>query len=324
MLPVASAVTHVLPVPTDGAAGPTIDLGDLQSELEDVAAEALRARKAGLTLLEALRDPGYRVLRSFHQDIRDALFVEIPQEFEPWARAAAGVGEPIRGLDGPRLQQTLYAFAAHSFAPQTETTHPDGLAHAADPADLADLQAALAELLVFEAVRLRLLVTALASDEFEVLGGEESDVDAIAWAEVEALIHRPELAEPGVRPLTVILAAANVALARDAAERAELLRLTADDTREELRMRARLRSALRELRLPESVLLENALSGLLGGDRLELVELQAERPVALDGLSRQAMDQRVSRGRRSLAQARTSWPRRRRPALFDLLRGTNS
>jgi hypothetical protein len=316
MLPVASAVTHVLPVPTDGATMPSIDLGELQAELEDVAAEALRARHAGLTLIEALRDPTYRVLRTFHQSIRDALFVEIPLVFERWARAAAGVGAPLGGLDGAALQQTLFAFATHP-----DATHPDGLADAAEPADLADLQAALAELLVFEAVRLRLLVTALASAEFEVLGGEESDVDAIAYDELQALLHRPELADPGVRPLTVILAAANVALARDAAERAEELRQVGDDTREELRMRARLRAALRELRLPESVLLENALSGLLGGDRLELVDLQAERPVALDGLSRQAMDQRVSRGRRSLAQARTTWPRRRRPALFDLLRG---
>jgi hypothetical protein len=299
-------------MPTDVASAPHIDLGELQAELEDVAHEALRARRAGLTLLEALRDPTYPTLRTFHQGIRDALFVEIPQEFEPWARAAAGVGEPIRGLDGPRLQQTLFAFAREQGA-----THPDGLSHATDPADLAELQAALAELLVFQAVRLRLLVTALASDEFEVLGGEESDVDAIAWEEVHALIHRPELAD--VRPLTVILAAANVALARDAAERAELLRSTGEDLREELRMRARLRAALRELRLPEAVLLENALSALLGGDRLELVDLQAERPVALDGLSRQAMDQRVSRGRRSLAQTRAAWPKRRRPALFDLL-----
>ncbi len=313
MLPVASAVTHVLPMPSDGTAIPNIDLGELQAELEDVANEALRARRAGLTLLEALRDPNYHVLHNFHQGIRDALFVEIPQEFEPWARAAAGVGEPLRGLDGARLQETLFAFAQH------EATLPDGLDHATDPADIAELQAALAELLVFEAVRLRLLVTALASDEFEVLGGEESDVDAIAFEELHALIHRPELAEPGVRPLTVILAAANVALARDAAERAELLRETGEDLREELRMRARLRSALRELRLPEAVLLENALSALLGGDRLELVDLQAERPVALDGLTRQAMDQRVSRGRRSLAQTRSAWPKRRRPALFDLL-----
>ena len=103
-------------------------------------------------------------------------------------------------------------------------------------------------------------------------------------------------------------------------ERAQQLRTSGDDFREELRMRARLRSALRELRLPEAVLLENALSALLGGDRRELVDLQAERPVALDGMTRQAMDQRVSRGRRSLTRAREGWPRRRRPALFDLLR----
>ncbi|HRI07267.1 MAG TPA: hypothetical protein PKW35_05585, partial [Nannocystaceae bacterium] len=65
------------------------------------------------------------------------------------------------------------------------------------------------------------------------------------------------------------------------------------------------------------------LAALLGEERRELTDLQAERPVALDGLSRQAMDQRVSRGRRALARARQGWPSRRRPALFDLLRGAS-
>ena len=301
-LPVASAVTHVLPMPTDGTAAPHIDLGELQAELEGVAAEALRARRAGLSLLEAVWDPRYPGLREFHQGIRDALFVEIPQEFEPWARSATATGDNP-GFDGLPLQRTLFSFA-----------------RASGVDDLSALQAALAELLVFQAVRLRLLVTALGSAEFEVLGGEESDIDAIAWAEIQALLHRDELTDPEVRPLTVILAAANVALARDAAERAQELRASGDDFREELRMRARLRAALRELRLPEAVLLENALSALLGGDRRELVDLQAERPVALDGMSRQAMDQRVSRGRRSLTREPANWPRRRRPALFDLLR----
>ncbi len=300
-LPVASAVTHVLPMPTDGTAAPHIDLGELQAELEGVAAEALLARRAGLSLLEAVWDPRFPGLREFHQGIRDALFVEIPQEFEPWARAATSNGDA--GFDGLPLQRTLFSFARSSGVD-----------------DLSALQAALAELLVFQAVRLRLLVTALGSAEFEVLGGEESDIDAIAWAEIQALLHRDELVDPEVRPLTVILAAANVALARDAAERAQELRTSGDDFREELRMRARLRAALRELRLPEAVLLENALSALLGGDRRELVDLQAERPVALDGMTRQAMDQRVSRGRRSLTRAPDGWPRRRRPALFDLLR----
>ena len=300
-LPVASAVTHVLPMPTDGTAAPHIDLGELQAELEGVAAEALHARRAGLGLLEAVWDPRYPALREFHQGIRDALFIEIPQELEPWARAATS--NENAGFDGLPLQRTLFSFARSS-----------------GEDDLSSLQAALAELLVFQAVRLRLLVTALGSAEFEVLGGEESDIDAIAWAEIQALMHRDELVDPEVRPLTVILAAANVALARDAAERAHELRTSGDDFREELRMRARLRAALRELRLPEAVLLENALSALLGGDRRELVDLQAERPVALDGMTRQAMDQRVSRGRRSLTRTPDGWPRRRRPALFDLLR----
>jgi hypothetical protein len=181
------------------------------------------------------------------------------------------------------------------------------------------LQAALAELLVFEAIRLRLFVTAFRGEEFEVVGGEESDIDAIAYAEVATLLHHPDLADPEVRPLTVLLASASVSLARDAQSRAEELRDTGEDTREELRMRARLRAALRELRLPEAVLLENALAALLGEERRELADLQAERPLALDGMTRQAMDQRVSRGRRALAHPRSTWPRRRRPALFDLL-----
>ncbi len=301
-LPVASAVTHVLPLPTDGSTASHIDFNEIQGELEGVAREALAARQAGLSLLEAVQNPAYPVLRAFHQDLRDALFMEIPQEFEPLARAATGERDAF-GFNDIRLQQNLVGFA-----------------HATSDDDTAAMQAALAELFVFEGVRLRLLATALASAEFELLGGEESDIDAIAWDEVCALLHRKELRDPSVRPLTVILAAANVSLARDTANRAEHLRVSGDDFREELRMRARLRAALRELRLPEAVLLENALSALLGNDRRELVDLQAERPVALDGLSRQAMDQRVSRGRRSLAHPRSAWPKRRRPALFDLLR----
>lgn len=121
-----------------------------------------------------------------------------------------------------------------------------------------------------------------------------------------------------------MFAAAQVSVAREAAERADALRRSSDDLRERLHMRARLRAALRELRLPESVLLSNALSSLLDEPRLELSDLQQARPLALHGMSRQAMDQRVSRGRRALSHARDDWPRRRNAALFDLLRPETS
>jgi hypothetical protein len=169
-------------------------------------------------------------------------------------------------------------------------------------------------------VRLRLLTTAWSSIEFESLGGDEEAVDVIAWTEVDAILHDEATDDPEIRPLPLMVAAGSVALARDAAQRADLVRTLDEEQRDALRMRARLRAALRELRLAESVLLENALAGLLEEDRLDLSTLQERHPTALGGLSRQAMDQRVSRGRRALTRGREEWPGRRTPALFDLLR----
>ena len=305
-LAVATAVTHALPELASAAAGP-LDLTSVQSDLESVAREAACARRLGVPLLDAVQSPDFPVLQAFHRGLRDALFLEIPGELDPWIRA---VTQPRPGPEAngvASLQRRIVGFAQGA-----GPTRDD---------EQATLQAALAELLVFESIRLQLMVLAFSSDDFERVGGEESDIDAIAWGEVRALLHRVDVDDPEIRPLQLLHAAASVALARDAAARAEELRLAGDDLHNELQARARLRAALRELRLADAVLLENALANLLGEDRRELVDLQAERPVALDGLSRQAMDQRVSRGRRALTRPRQGWPSRRRPALFDLLRG---
>ncbi len=296
---VADAVSTALVAPS---ASQAIDLVELQQDLDRVAEEAARARAEGLPLPRALHDPRFPMLQRFHQDLRDSLFLEIPAELE-------GLVESMRSSSAASASEefgnTLAAMARDD----------DG-----EHGDARELQRALAELMVFEAGRLRLLLAAWGSEAFERLGGEESDIDEIAWEEVSALLHDPAVMHPEVRPLPLIYASASVAMARDAADRADDLRRVSGEVREEVSMRARLRAALRELRLPESVLLENALSGLLGVDRLELRDLQEARPVALEGLSRQAMDQRVSRGRRALGHAPSTWPRRRRPALFDLLR----
>jgi hypothetical protein len=269
-------------------------------------------------------------LIEFHEGLRDALLVEIPRELQPWVAAIGGeaVERRLSPEAKPKSARKAAELQAQSqaVAGRLSNLHADLFARAfgADPASAGDgpeqLQAALSELLLFESVRLQLLVTTWSSTDFESLGGDEQAVDEIAWTEVEAMLLEPALTEVDMRPLPVMVAASNVALARDAADRADALRMVAEDERETLRMQARLRAALRELRLAESVLLENALSGLLGEDRVELMDLQARRPVALDGLSRQAMDQRVSRGRRALTRGPENWPSRRRPALFDLLR----
>src|SRR5690606_30923572 len=297
--PVNEAVTNALPVPLDRD---VVDLRDLQAELERVAVQARQALDEGIPLSAAVADPRFDALVRFHQDLRDSLFVELPRELAGWVEQGVATAGPEGAL--------AFVDALAGLARQTGPGH--------DPA--APLQRALAELLVFEALRLRLLLAVWGSEDFERLGGEEEDIDAIAWEEVAVLLDDPALGDGRVRPGALMFAAAQVSVAREAAERAEALRRTSDDVREGLHMRARLRAALRELRLPESVLLGNALSSLLDEPRLELTELQQARPVALDGMSRQAMDQRVSRGRRALTRTRDGWPRRRSAALFDLLR----
>lgn len=315
---ITSIVVRALPSPSGSDADADADLGELRHELEQVAIEALDARMRGIDLASAVSDPRFALLSGFHRDLRDALLMEIPGDLQPWVRSVAQAESVAADVT-----------ATASVSPLDTSLHADLFAHAqgADPSQAGDgpaqLQAALAELLLFESVRLHLLVAAWSSTEFETLGGDEQDLDAIAWTEVEAMLQEPALTEGDVRPMPVMLAAGSIALARDAADRAEALRMVGEEQRETLRMRARLRAALRELRLPESVLLENALSGLLGEERFELPELQARHPVALDGLSRQAMDQRVSRGRRALGLTPDEWPSRRKPALFDLLRGAD-
>lgn len=324
---ITSTVVRALPTQEVGSET-GVDLHELQDELEQVAIEALDARMRGVSIDVAVHDEHhFPSLAAFHEDLRDALLVEIPRELQPWVAAIGGDEIEQRLPRSRKRAREALEPRASALSSRLSTLHHDLFEQAfgADPARAGDgpaqLQAALSELLLFESVRLQLLVTAWSSNDFEALGGDEQRIDEIAWTEVEAMLHEPALSDPELRPLPVMVAAGNVALARDAAERAEALRVVSEDKRETLRMRARLRSALRELRLPESVLLHNALAGLLGEDRVELMELQASHPLALDGLSRQAMDQRVSRGRRALTQGADKWPTRRRPALFDLLRG---
>ncbi len=323
----SSAVTHALPVPTNsgkaGAGAPLLDMREVQAELDELAQEVVRARRLDVPLPEAVRSPDFPNLSAFHQGLRDALFLEIPRDFEPLVAPLTGASDtpvPPEQLQAlAQLQRTLVEHA-HDGHVADELVDAADYEADEDPDSVEELQSALAELLVFESVRLRLLITTLSTEDYELVGGEEADIDTIAWREMFLLLEEPAIRDPQIRPLSVMHAAATVAVARDAADRADLLRASGEDFREELRMRARLRSALRELRLPESVLLENALASLLGNERKELSTLQSERPVALEGLSRQAMDQRVSRGRRALTRQQKSWPRRRRPALFDLLR----
>lgn len=302
-----SDLVRALPMTQRGALLPAEELSELGEELQDIAEEVLEARMLGLGLPEALESGQFPSMSALHSDLRDSMLDELPRELVGWARDMAE--HPERGAPGLGQLQREWFDQARA-----------GEAHESDDHG-EQLRSALAEFLLFECVRLRLLAAAWSNEEFEALGGDEQEVDHIAWTEVLAMLAQPALADPRVRPLALMIAAGSVTMARESNLRAEALRHSGEDAREQLRMRARLRAALRELRLPESVLLQNALSNLLGEERRELPELQADHQLALAGLSRQAMDQRVSRGRRALSRGPEKWPRRRRPSLFDIFRG---
>ena len=288
--------------------GGTTSLDALRAELAPVIEEASEARAQGVGFDEAVtNDAQWPALSEFHRGLKDALFFELPRDLLDWV-------ESIRaGKDVEDVGDWMGTLVDRAKARRPQ---------ASERAHEVDRATAAAEFLLFETVRLRLLLLAWSSVDYESLGGDEATIDAIAWHEVDSVLSQATAHSDfeDVRLEHVMVASASVMLNADAMERALELEQGSSDTVDELRMQARLRAALRELRLPESRLLENALSNLLGSTRHELPELQRRHPLALGELTRQAMDQRVSRSRRALTRDSANWPARKAPALFDLFR----
>lgn len=300
-----AALTASLP---SSIVGEGTNLDGLRAELAPVIEEASDARAQGIGFDAAVQDDArWPALSEFHRGLKDALFYELPQDLLQWVESIRA-GRDLASA-GDWMGTLVERAKARSLATREE-------------AQEVDRDTAAAEFLLFETVRLRLLLLAWSSEDYESLGGDEATIDAIAWHEVDAVLSqasaRAEVED--VRLEQVMMASASVMLNADAMERALELEHGTSDTVGELRMQARLRAALRELRLPESRLLENALSNLLGSTRHELPELQRRHPLALGELTRQAMDQRVSRSRKALTRDPAKWPARKAPALFDLFR----
>jgi hypothetical protein len=64
---------------------------------------------------------------------------------------------------------------------------------------------------------------------------------------------------------------------------------------------AAIERSLRDLEAVDALLVHNEVASYLGEQRLSVQELQRQHPVVLDGMTRAALDQRISRLRRRLA-----------------------
>src|SRR5690606_38103829 len=170
--PLTLALVRALPGddPTGGASELDVttraQLEELRDELALISQQVVDAKLRGLSLPEALRLPEYPELGALHRDLRDSLLAELPRELEGWARKILRSSEAERAPVG-QLQESLYQRAV--------AADPDGAEHGDN-----ERQAALAELLLFESVRLRLLAAVWSNEDFEALGVDEAEIDEVA------------------------------------------------------------------------------------------------------------------------------------------------
>ncbi len=270
----------------------------LQARLRILAEETLEAEAAGRTLASAVADEEtFPALHRLHVGARDLLTISLPATLANWVREALATPD---SEVSEALQRGLASLAASPDAPPSSR--------------------ALARLLLFEAVRISLLVAEhLSGSSIEAVGAGPSDVDEIAEQEVGAWIA--SLAEltgddPEVRPLELLVASALLRLNHRVDElRGEITRV-GEEMIESLRMRAAFEVKLRDMEAADAVLARNAFAVAFGEPRLEVEELQQEHPILRDR-RRDALDQQVSRLRRRMA--RGEWPTRRSPAFMDLV-----
>lgn len=271
---------------------------EIEAELLKLAFEAHDAALGGVGFAEAALDAArFPSLSAMHAAMGDALHVSVSGELGVWVEDLVRVAAELQNM-----RDELARLAAAG----------------------APLERALAHFLLFEAVRVNLLVAVWASGGgYSAVGGEVDDLDTIAEAEVERMVARGPQAAPEERSFRVLLAAAMIELTRHA----ELLRAATAGAQAETvashAERAAIEMRLRELDPVDATLLRNELARYLGEERQTMEQLIARHPVLLGGYKRDALDQRISRFRRRVAANGAAAVGRRHRSLVEVLLGTD-
>jgi hypothetical protein len=268
----------------------------MQATLARVAVEALDAEAQRRSLAEAAEDDvGYPTLHRLHVGVRDILTMSLPEGLRAWAEQVLAMPEWAFGDD---LQR--------------------GLGRLAADADASPALRALARVLLYQAVRVNLLVAEhLSGTSIAAVGAQPADVDRIAEGEVAHWIREAERIPGDVRPLEVLVAAALAHLEEHVAELGAVLARLDDDLATAFRLRAELELKLRDMEAADAVLIRNAFAPALDEQRVEVERLREHHRLVLGERSRDALDQQVSRLRGKMK--RGEWPHRRDAALIDLI-----
>lgn len=275
--PALQSILDVLPLRELGIpeAAQQALVNEMHAKLLRIGLDALAATQSGISFEQAAEDrENFPFLRRFHLGVTDILHVTIPQEL-------------------------LHVFEKLLAAPPIATVTLESFARAALDKNAAPAEAALLRFLLFEALRLNLVVAAWRNEsEFVGAGARLKDIDAIAEKELDWLVKNAEALGPDDRPIQTLVAMGMESLLRHVSELKTTLLGIKAEVDEQPRMevlQAKYEAYLRSMNLTDATLLGNRHAAMFDEQRIPVELLQADHPLALEGMSRAAMDQRVKR-----------------------------
>lgn len=301
--PVFQRFLEALPLQEIGITPAQLSAGldEMYAQLLRVGLDAYHARQAGIPFHVAATDgETYPHLRRFHLGATDLLQMPLPAELVPWLERL--MRSPVPPV-AAELQNLIARLAINPATPA--------------------LERAFVEFLLYQGARLNLVIAAWRNEREVVSAGiRMADIDRIAGEELAWLLQHAADLGPEERPLHVLVAMGMERLTRDVQELLRELRAITNEVAHAQKIRAifeaKVEAYLRDMNLTDAVLVRNRVAPELGEQRLPLEILRAERPLALEGMSRAAMDQRVKRLVGHLGDTR-GLPARRDTALIDLI-----
>lgn len=281
------------------------ELDALELMLARLLMDLLLADNQGVPLSEAVyQHDAFPHLGRVHGSLMDMWCLAVPEELQPIVRAGLTAQPPAW------VSEVRTATCVVAASPQ------------ANPAERA-----LAKFTVFEGVVLNLMIAARRTNgHFEGVGCGRRDIERRAEvAMCELLAAPPGLGDGTVRPFEVTVVAAMEDLERYARK---LWKTQVKDARDAGRaiedveavfeMRRRLELELRHAEPIDAAVMRHALTPP-HLPKAPVAHLPKQHPLILDGMTPNALDQRVSRATDRLTSRRGGLARRGQKTLLDLI-----
>lgn len=267
-------------------------------ELRQITGDYRRAQLNDIELAEAVTQfDNYPYLARFHAGVLDSMLWALPKPLVSWSRRMFQPSPTTEMLAGRYLQLLV----------STARGSKD-----------ADFRAA-AELMLFQMVRTGLLFEIdLTQPQGTHILANDRMISRLAESSVRAWLSDPETDDALV--IDHALESASAAISLRAMDFAAALRSVEDAVAEaEYRDQQRL-MLLRELDLPDALLLRNYTASSFQEQPVSFALLKERHPIAFDELSENAMSQRLTRLKARLADGDIAGARRRSPNMLDLVR----